>query len=174
MKNPQKIHPLALEKIISKNPGAQLIDVHTSSEFEEVHVPKAILHPLATLNAASLESDAQLSKEKPLYILCRSGARASTAAVELFASGFKEVFIVDGGTEAWVQNGLPVIRGSKQGLAIERQFCIGAGVLVLGSTLLGFFVNAAFLAFTAFIGVSLIFGGLTNRSGDGLGKGSLR
>lgn len=160
MNNPQKIHPLALEKILSKNPDTQLIDVRTSSEFEEVHVPKAILHPLATLNAAALEREARLSKEKPLYILCRSGARASTAAVELFASGFTDVFVVDGGTQAWVQNGLPVIRSSRQEFGIARQVFIGAGMLVLGSTLLGYFVNAAFLAFTAFIGVCLIFFGL--------------
>ena len=168
MSNPRKIHPSELHKILSTETDAQLIDVRTPGEFKEVHVTQASLHPLGTLHAAALINDARFDRDKPLYILCRSGVRAATASADLTASGFKDVLVVDGGIEEWIRSGLPVTRGPKQAISIERQVRIGAGALVFLFTLLGIVVSPAFLAIPAFIGAGLVFAGITDWCGMGL------
>ena len=168
MSNPRKIHPSDLQVILSTETETQLIDVRTPGEFKEVHVAQSLLHPLGTLNPADLKKDTHFDQDKPLYILCRSGARASTASADLAASGFKDVLVVEGGIEEWIRSGLPVTRGPKQGISIERQVRIGAGALVFLFTLLGILVSPAFLVIPAFIGAGLVFAGITDWCGMGL------
>jgi rhodanese-related sulfurtransferase len=168
MSNPSKIQPSDFHQILSGNPNTQFIDVRTPAEFREVHVPEAVLHPLGSLNPASFEKETRFDRDKPLYILCRSGARATTASVDLAAAGFKNVQVVKGGIEEWAKKGLPVVRGAKQAISIERQVRIGAGALVFTFTILGILISPFFLALPAFIGAGLVFAGATDWCGMGL------
>jgi predicted branched-subunit amino acid permease len=67
-----------------------------------------------------------------------------------------------------VAAGLPVVKGSKSAISIERQVRIGAGSLVLIGVILGFLIHPAFFGLTAFIGAGLVFAGVTDWCGMGL------
>ena len=56
--------------------GAVVIDVRTPWEFEEGHAPDSLLMPLQSIpdNVEHLKS-----MEKPIILVCRTGARASSA-----------------------------------------------------------------------------------------------
>ena len=74
---------------------------------------------------------------------------------------------VDGGTNAWVEAGLPVERG-KQTISLERQVRIAAGLLVLTGAALAFFVHPYLIGLSAFVGAGLVFAGVTDTCGMGL------
>lgn len=103
------ISPNDLHRLLQGAGALQLIDVRTPEEFAEVHVSAAINLPLDRVQSGGGTGDFEWRKEEPVYILCRSGRRAMTAAGEFAAAGFREVFIVEGGTEGWIEAGFPVI-----------------------------------------------------------------
>lgn len=140
--------------------GARVIDVRTPAEYNGAHVEGAELHPLDQLDTGAFS-------EAPVYILCQSGKRASMAAQKLEAAGHEQVFVVDGGTDAAIQAGLPIIRG-KGCISIERQVRIAAGTLVFAGILLGLFVHQGFFGIPAFVGAGLVFAGITDTCGMGM------
>ena len=83
------------------------------------------------------------------------------------SAGYSNVVNVDGGTQAWDQADLPVVRGKKM-ISLERQVRIAAGLLVLTSSLLGAFVSVYWIGLAAFVGAGLIFAGITDTCGMGL------
>ncbi|MCS6978349.1 MAG: rhodanese-like domain-containing protein [Gemmatales bacterium] len=141
----------------------ELLDVRTPAEFQEIHVPGANLVPLDRLDPKTFMAGRNGSTE-PLYILCRSGNRARKACEKFLAAGFDNVVCVEGGTLAWEKAGFPVNRGRKV-ISLERQVRIAAGLLVVVSSLLGFFVHPYFIAIAAFVGAGLIFAGITDTCG---------
>jgi rhodanese-related sulfurtransferase len=143
-----------------------LIDVRTPVEFRELHVAFARNVPLDRLNAAEL-SAAGDSSGRPLYVICRSGSRGKQACEKLQAAGMTQVVNVEGGTQAWDQAGLPVVRG-KQAISLERQVRIAAGTLVLIGSALGALVHPYFIGLAAFVGAGLVFAGLTDTCGMGM------
>ncbi len=133
-------------------------------EYAEVHVPQARSVALDTL-----KSDSLASKNEPVYILCRTGARATTKAAEQLANGgYENAVVVEGGTLAWIKVGLPVERGTAKVMSLERQVRIGAGSLVPTGLLLGWLVHPGFFGLSAFVGAGLIFAGVTDWCGMGL------
>ena len=74
---------------------------------------------------------------------------------------------VEGGTAAWEQAGLSVVR-ERRVMSLERQVRIAAGTLVLVGTGLGAFVHPLFLGIAAFVGAGLVFAGITDTCGMGL------
>ncbi len=140
--------------------GARVIDVRTPAEYNGAHVDGAELHPLDQLDTSAFSGAA-------VYILCQSGKRANMAAQKLAAAGHEQVYVVDGGTDAAIKGGLPIIRG-KGSISIERQVRIAAGALVFTGTLLGLYVHNGFFALPAFVGAGLVFAGITDTCGMGM------
>jgi rhodanese-related sulfurtransferase len=89
------------------------------------------------------------------------------ACARLQAAGQANVVNVEGGTLAWAEAGLPVVRGPKA-ISLERQVRIAAGSLVLLGAVLGWFVHPAFVGLSAFIGAGLVFAGVTDTCGMAL------
>jgi len=158
------ISPVELQKILVKNPQAMLLDVRTPVEFAEVHVPQAKNIPLDELNPGALALD----KNQPVYLLCRSGQRATKAAEKLAKEKFSQPIVVEGGTLAWMDANLPVARGASKVISLERQVRIVAGSLVFAGFLLGWFVNHYFFILSGFVGAGLVFAGITDFCGMGL------
>ncbi len=71
----------------------QLIDVREPDEFAAGTLPGAVNIPLASLPSRMGELDPQ----RPVVLLCRSGARSTTAAKFLAQGGFDEVVNLAGG-----------------------------------------------------------------------------
>jgi len=65
--------------------GALLVDVRTLPEWDEGHGPDSILIPLDQLEARV----AELPKDKPILLCCRSGARSGNASGWLKQQGYE-------------------------------------------------------------------------------------
>src|ERR1017187_8222642 len=125
------ISPLELQKLLAAKPDLLLLDVRTPVEFAEVHVPQARNIPLDEINPNELAASGQIRKDQPVYLLCRSGQRATKAAERFAREGFAEPVVIEGGTLAWVEANLPVARSAVKVMSLERQVRIVAGSLVL-------------------------------------------
>jgi len=86
--------------------GAAIIDVRQPDEYDEAHVPGVTLIPLAEVP----DRVSELPTDQTLYLICRSGARSERAGEFLAGQGF-DVVNVAGGTQAWIEAGLPVDTG---------------------------------------------------------------
>ena len=92
---------------------------------------------------------------------------AQFAARSTLAAGYTNVINVAGGTSAWDEAGLPVVRG-KKAMSLERQVRIAAGALVLIGSLLGAFVSPYWIGLAVFVGAGLVFAGITDTCGMGM------
>ena len=158
------ITPVELQKLLTAQPSVPVIDVRTPMEFAEVHVPQARSVPLDELKPSSL----QLAKDQPVYLLCRSGQRATKAAEKFAKEGFAQPIVIEGGTLAWIDANLPVTRGMTKVISLERQVRIVAGALVFTGVLLAHFVNYHFIWLAGFVGAGLVFAGITDICSMGL------
>jgi rhodanese-related sulfurtransferase len=160
------ITPRRLEELRSAGRPTDLIDVRTPVEFREAHVAFARNVPLDRLDAAAVRGHRPAPPGEPLYVICRSGSRGRQACERLAAAGLN-VVNVEGGTLAWADAGLPVVRG-KKAISLERQVRIAAGSLVLLGAILAWLAHPAFLALAGFVGAGLVFAGVTDTCGMGL------
>lgn len=161
------ISPRELERLRSQGKPVDLIDVRTPVEYREVHAEPARLVPLDALDPKAVMATRDVAGDEPLYVICRSGNRARMACEKFLSAGFSNVVNVEGGTLAWEQEGLPVVRG-KKAISLERQVRIAAGSLVVLGTALGAFVHLGFLGLSAFVGAGLVFAGITDTCGMGM------
>lgn len=161
------ITPKALQELRQAGRPVELIDVRTPVEFREVHVEFASNIPLDKLDPAAVMAARNGSADEVLYMVCRSGSRGKQACDKFIEAGFTNVVNVEGGTLAWDEAGLPVVRG-KKAISLERQVRIAAGLLVLLGAVLGWFVHPTFVALSAFVGAGLVFAGITDTCGMGM------
>jgi rhodanese-related sulfurtransferase len=163
----QTITPQEFEDLRRRGRAVDLIDVRTPVEYREVHAEPARSVPLDRLDPRAVMEARNGTKDEPLYTICRSGSRGRQACEAFHAAGFANVVNVEGGTLAWEQDGLPVVRG-KKAVSLERQVRIAAGSLVVLGTALGAFVHPAFLGLAGFVGAGLVFAGITDTCGMGM------
>jgi rhodanese-related sulfurtransferase len=167
MQGQNSVSPVELNKIVASGGPVELLDVRTPGEFESAHVPGARLIPLNELDAGAFLKQ-RGEADQPVYVLCRSGGRARKAIEKLQQAGFGGGVLVEGGTQAWIDAGLPVTRSAAGVISLERQVRIAAGSLVLTGVLLAYFVHPGFIALSAFVGAGLVFAGVTDWCGMGL------
>ena len=147
-----------LANIWENNKDLEVIDVRTPAEYESVHARGAKLRPLHDLKAQDF---AGRGADRPVYILCKSGVRATQAAEKLLEAGVVCPVVVEGGTDAWVAAGLPVEIGERQVIPLDRQMRIFAGLLIFAGSLLALLVNPAFVWIPLFMGCGLMFAGIS-------------
>ena len=106
-----------LQKVLATQPSLPVIDVRTPVEFTEVHVPEARNVPLDELKPGSL----QLQKDQPVYLLCRSGGRATKAAEKFAKDGFAEGRLSSKAERLHgLKQNLPVTRSQTKVISLER------------------------------------------------------
>ncbi|MEY4751222.1 MAG: hypothetical protein RIQ60_3436 [Pseudomonadota bacterium] len=96
----------AAGQAVASSSAIQVVDVREASEFIDAfgHVPGALSMPLSILN----ERMGELSRDRPVVTVCRSGARSAQAALLLQKSGFQAVANLAGGMLRWRAEQLPV------------------------------------------------------------------
>jgi len=146
-----------LKKLTARRGEAQLVDVRSASEYAVGHVPGVINIPMEQIEARLDD----LSPDRPIVLICQSGARARLAAA-LLEPRRTDVTVLDGGTSAWVNAGFPVVMNAATRWALERQVRLVAGLLVLIGAALALTVNPHWLYLSGFVGLGLTFAGLTN------------
>ena len=161
------ITPHQLNDRLQNGEKLHLLDVRTPSEHAEVHVPGVELVPLDRLDADGLAVKG-FARNEPVFLFCRTGSRAKQAAQQLEKSGFSQCHVVEGGTVAWAEAGLPVNRGTTTVMSLERQVRIAAGAIVLAGALLAQFVAPAFIWLSGFVGAGLMFAGITDTCAMGM------
>jgi hypothetical protein len=119
-----------------------------------------------------------LDKDSDVYILCRSGKRATQAAEKFVSEGYRKVKVIEGGIIACEDCGHD-IKGhgadisansvkTKSPISLERQVRIAAGLFAATGAALGLLVNPTFTIIPLFVGCGLIFAGVTDRCGMAL------
>jgi rhodanese-related sulfurtransferase len=85
--------------------GAALIDVREPDEYAEAHAAGARLVPVNTI----FTDPTLVPPEQDLVFICKSGGRSAMAAEMAAASGRAKgkIYSVEGGTDAWLEAGLP-------------------------------------------------------------------
>lgn len=102
---PNSLAPAAFEVRLSE-PGVQLIDARTPSEFNSGHLANATN---LDQNAGQVKaSSGTLDKSKPVLLYCASGRRSAAAREYLIEQGFKDVVDLQGGIHAWTAAGKPL------------------------------------------------------------------
>lgn len=109
---PKDITTGAVKAQLARNrPDAlTLLDVRQPWEYEEFHLPGAMLLPLGELP----ERLAELPRDKPVLVYCASGRRSAAAAAMLAGQGFKDVSNMLGGIMTW--NGASAVGGPDTGM----------------------------------------------------------
>jgi rhodanese-related sulfurtransferase len=88
--------------------GVPVIDVREPHEYEEGHVPGAILIPLGEVP----DRVAEVPADRTVYVVCAVGGRSMRAAEHLAAQG-RDVVNVAGGTKGWIAAGHPTVAGDR-------------------------------------------------------------
>jgi rhodanese-related sulfurtransferase len=98
---PQDLSPARVAELLRE--GAQGVDVREQYERDAGHIAETVHIELDQLTAAA----ETLERERPIVFYCRTGSRSALAAQAFAAAGF-EAHNLDGGLQAWVQQGLPI------------------------------------------------------------------
>ncbi len=87
---------------------AHVVDVRSTADFKKGHILNALSFPLSTFDARATELDKY--KEKPILLYCTLGNMASDAARRLKKRGYTQLFILQGGVNAWESASLPLTK----------------------------------------------------------------
>ena len=104
----QDIQPSELNDLLIHGNGNRpvVVDVREPWEYQQGHIPGAVLMPLGQLSMRLSELDL----EKPIAVICATGNRSQSASALLGQKGFKTVYNVLGGTSQWARSGLELER----------------------------------------------------------------
>lgn len=94
----QLVNKKEFTKLLDKE-GRQLVDVRTPGEIQQGKIADAMEMNFHDANFQNqLES---LDKEKPVLMYCAAGGRSAKAVQMMKSMGFKEIYELDGGYNAW-------------------------------------------------------------------------
>jgi monothiol glutaredoxin len=98
---PPKVQPMSAEELKAKLEAGETIhhfDVRTPAEREIVHMEDSVL-----LDEEAQKKILELDKDEPLLFSCHTGMRSMSAAQHFLMQGFRKVFNLTGGIDAWAQ-----------------------------------------------------------------------
>jgi rhodanese-related sulfurtransferase/glyoxylase-like metal-dependent hydrolase (beta-lactamase superfamily II) len=88
-----------------------IVDVRLPSEWMGLRIGNVLNMPLNRL----FIDGKRLSKEMPVLTVCNSAYRSSMGAAVLLKMGFTDVLNMEGGSEAWIEQGLPTLGSTAAG-----------------------------------------------------------
>tara|TARA_B100000686_G_C16638457_1_gene888646 strand:+ start:584 stop:874 length:291 start_codon:yes stop_codon:yes gene_type:complete len=92
----KELDPYKAQEMIEEE-SANVVDIRDPGSYAAGHIPNAI-----SLNDGNVkEFIGTADKEKPLIVCCYHGISSRGAAEYLSQKGFKEVYSMTGGFEAW-------------------------------------------------------------------------
>lgn len=151
------ISPRELSEASQRDAMAQWIDVRSTTEFGAGHIPGAINIPLEEIEPRLDDISANL----PIILICKGGVRARMAAGFLTPCR-PNIMVLEGGTDAWAEAGLPVVVSKKTRWSLERQVRLAAGVIVLTASIAAALHSSSWLLLSGFVGAGLTFAGLSD------------
>jgi molybdopterin/thiamine biosynthesis adenylyltransferase/rhodanese-related sulfurtransferase len=94
----------ARELLESSEPPV-LVDVRGENEWNQGHIPGAVLIPLPEVGDRI--DEAASDRANPVILYCATGNRSARAAKTLEELGYEDVVSLDGGFTAWAERGFP-------------------------------------------------------------------
>lgn len=94
-----KVTPEELEVLLTEQKEMKLIDVRTPEEFGAGHISRAENINFFSENFS--KSLAELDKEEPLIIYCKSGRRSGKSIAIFKELGFTKIYELEGGVLNW-------------------------------------------------------------------------
>ncbi len=97
-------------QIMKEKPNLVIVDVREADEIKtfgkvdwknQKHLSRGKMEP--QLQKSGLKIDDEI------YVMCKTGARSSLAAKTLKEYGFKNVSVIDGGMDLWLEKKLPSV-----------------------------------------------------------------
>lgn len=86
--------------------GAQIVDLRAPEEFKKECLANSINIPADEIQNRLKE----LSKDRPVLLVDNDGRRSRMASPLLRGTGFKDVYILQGGLDAWRKSRMPFSR----------------------------------------------------------------
>ena len=102
-----RVSTLQATQLINQK-DAVVIDIREQVEYSRGHISNAKSFPAKLLDERRTEIEK--FKGLPVIVSCDTGQRAGAAADKLRALGVGEVYVLNGGLNAWRDAGLPVSR----------------------------------------------------------------
>jgi len=131
------ISPAEVKARIARGETIDLIDVSTVQEWNSGHAVGARHAPLARLDPAAIVRERAGQPDDPIYVICSSGGRSTSACEAFHRAGFTQAVNVTGGTSAWAQAGLPIERNQTvASLGLVKQVALTAVVAALALILM--------------------------------------
>lgn len=109
VKKGNPISPRDLYALMQKGEAPLVVDVRLPAEWMALRIGTVLNLPLTHLAALS----SKLDPEQPVVLVCNSAYRSSMAAGILERKGFKKAQNLEGGSQDWMKEGLPVYGGEK-------------------------------------------------------------
>ncbi|MFO8003867.1 rhodanese-like domain-containing protein [Thioalkalivibrio sp.] len=117
----REISPEDLVEAMDDGEPWLIVDLREPYEYERLHVPDSILVPRGLLEGA-VETNSPhridvlcAARDRPVALLCATGARSALAAVVLQQMGFANVVNIAGGLKLWEGEDLPTASGPYPG-----------------------------------------------------------
>jgi len=82
---------------LDQKKGMVLLDVRSNKEYEQGHIPGAVHVPLSDIG----NKVKKLKKDKELVVYCRNGSQSIWAIKRLMGMGYKNLYNLRGGYNAW-------------------------------------------------------------------------
>lgn len=93
-----RISATEAKRMLETEPSIILVDVRRPDEYEERHIPSAILIPNETISTTRPEQLPDLDSK--ILVYCRTGVRSKQASDKLVAMGYTQIFDM-GGIVSW-------------------------------------------------------------------------
>lgn len=138
--SPTAIGAAELARLLDEDPSLGVIDVRTGGEFESAHIPGSHNVPLDALGDHVIDL---ASVDRPVVLVCQSGARSTQAGEKLAAQGKATLRVLEGGLNSWESAGGDVVRGDTERWAMDRQVRLVAGSIALSGIVLSTVVPGA-------------------------------
>lgn len=85
--------------MLRKFRNARLIDVSTKEEFEELNIPGSMNCDM--LSPKFVDKVVLMDKSRPYFLYCRNGSRSEVAMHIMQDLGFRRVYSLAAGIQAW-------------------------------------------------------------------------
>tara|TARA_S200000501_G_C20534527_1_gene617213 strand:+ start:16 stop:399 length:384 start_codon:yes stop_codon:yes gene_type:complete len=104
-------------KLISDDPQTQIIDVQSKDVIDNsgmipnaIHANRGFLEFYADQREDNPFRKSEINNEKKIIVYCGVGGQGALATKTLQDMGFKDVSNLEGGSEAWVKAGYPLVK----------------------------------------------------------------
>ncbi|KEQ13149.1 rhodanese-like domain-containing protein [Endozoicomonas numazuensis] len=132
------------------------LDIRSEQEHQQSHIPGSCLVAQHNIVRLPVES---------LLIYCQSGIRTERLQQDLQKLESQQIYLLEGGLDAWKAKGMETLGSQSSGLSLPRQVHLIAGLLILVFSLLTLTISPLFTTGQIIVGSGLTLAGLTGFCG---------